>query len=302
MTDSLRHLPSLNGLRVFEVVTRHLNFRLAAEELGVTQGAVAQQIRGLEAELGLKLFERHPRTLALTEAGRSYVANIRRAFELISDATETLKPEPQHLTISVTPTFASKWLIPRLPDFTASHPEIDLRILASDRISNFQTDAVDLAVRYGHPPFGPGLNAELLFEQVVVAVGSPLLIEKLGRPEEGVNLTRYPLLHDAHNVWPQFLDQAFPHGASAPTKNIRFNQTSLAIEAAIAGQGLALTSLFFVEDDLAAGRLVRLFATELRVGSDFYIVSPRKPRHAASVAAVRAWLARGARRRSADVA
>jgi LysR family transcriptional regulator, glycine cleavage system transcriptional activator len=296
MADSIRRLPSLNGLRVFEVVTRHLNFRLAAEELGVTQGAVAQQIRGLEAELGLKLFERHPRTLALTEAGRSYVANIRRAFELISEATEMLRPEPLHLTISVTPTFAAKWLIPRLPDFTTFHPDIDLRILASDRISNFQTDAVDLAVRYGRPPFGPALNADLLFEQVVVAVGSPLLIEKLGRPEEGVSLMRYPLLHDAHNFWPQFLDQVFPQGASAPSKNIRFNQTALAIAAAIAGQGLALTSLFFVEDDLASGRLVRLFPTELRVGSDFYIVSPRKPRHPASVSAVRKWLAAAAER------
>ncbi|RWF15024.1 MAG: LysR family transcriptional regulator, partial [Mesorhizobium sp.] len=140
-------LPSLNALRAFEVATRHLNFRLAAEELRVTQGAVAQQVRGLEAELGLKLFERQPRTLALTEAGRGYVANVRRAFELIAEATEALRPEPQHITISVTPTFASKWLIPRLPDFTAAHADIDLRIVASDRMANFQTDAVDLAVR-----------------------------------------------------------------------------------------------------------------------------------------------------------
>jgi LysR family transcriptional regulator, glycine cleavage system transcriptional activator len=302
MAERIRRLPSLNGLRVFEVVTRHLNFRLAAEELGVTQGAVAQQIRGLEAELGLKLFERHPRTLALTEAGRSYVANIRRAFELISESTEMLRPERLHLTVSVTPTFAAKWLIPRLPDFTEAHPDIDLRIVASDRVSNFQSDAVDLAVRYGRPPFGPGLNAELLFEQVVVAVGSPLLIEKLGQPDEGVDLTRYPLLHDAHNLWPQFLEQAFPQGMSTTAKNIRFNQTSLAIEAAIAGQGLALTSLFFVEDDLASGRLVRLFPTELRVGSDFYVVAPRKARHPGSVAAVRTWLARAAGRSASAVA
>jgi LysR family transcriptional regulator, glycine cleavage system transcriptional activator len=108
-----------------------------------------------------------------------------------------------------------------------------------------------------------------------------------------VNLTRYPLLHDAYDFWPQFLDRAFPEGAQAPTKNVRFNQTSLAIEAAIAGQGLALTSLFFVEDDLVSGRLVRLFPTELRVG---YVVSPRKPRHPASVAAVRTWLAAAAQR------
>lgn len=296
MTEGARRLPSLNGLRVFEVVTRHLNFRLAAEELGVTQGAVAQQIRGLEAELGLKLFERHPRTLALTEAGRSYVANIRRAFELIAEATETLKPEPRHLTISVTPTFASKWLIPRLPDFTATHPDIDLRIVATDRISNFQTDSVDLAIRQGRPSFGPGLNAELLVEQVIVAVGSPLLIEKLGPPEESGNLARYALLHDAHNFWPQFLERAFPNGAPAPAKNIRFNQTSLAIDAAVAGQGLTLAALFFVEENITAGRLIRPFMSELRPGSDFYLVSPRKPRHPTSVAELRNWLAITVRR------
>ncbi|MCQ4631917.1 transcriptional regulator GcvA [Shinella sp. CPCC 100929] len=291
MSDAIRRLPSLNALRVFEVVTRHLNFRLAAEELAVTQGAVAQQVRGLEAELGLKLFDRQPRTLALTEAGRSYVANVRRAFELIAEATEALRPEPQHLTISVTPTFASKWLIPRLPEFTAAHPDIDLRILATDRISNFQTDAVDLAVRYGRPPFGPGLDVDLLFEQVVVAVGSPLLIEKLGSPAQAEAFARYALLHDAHDFWPQFLEQVFPEGAPAAPKNIRFNQTAHAIEAAIAGQGLALASRLFVEGDIRDGRLTRLFAVEMRAGADFYAVSPRKPRHATSVAAVRTWLA-----------
>lgn len=295
MAEGFRRLPPLNGLRVFEVVTRHLNFRLAAEELGVTQGAVAQQIRGLETELGLKLFERQPRTLVLTEAGRSYVANIRRAFELIAEATEALKPEPKHLTISVTPTFASRWLIPRLPDFTSAHPDIDLRIVATDRLSSFQTDAVDIAVRYGRPPFGPGLNAELLFEQVIVSVASPLLIEKLGPPDESDNLARYALLHDAHNFWAQFLERAYPNGATAAAKNIRFNQTSLAIEAAIAGQGLALASLFFVQEDIAAGRLSRPFMTELRVGSDFYLVSPRKRRHPEPIADVWNWLLSAAR-------
>ncbi|MDY0883725.1 LysR family transcriptional regulator [Dongia soli] len=115
MADLLRRFPPLNSLRVFEVVTRHLNFRLAAEELGVTQGAVAQQIRGLEAELDLKLFDRHPRSLQMTEAGRSYITNIRRALELIADATEALRSQPFHLTISVTPTFAAKWLLPGYP-------------------------------------------------------------------------------------------------------------------------------------------------------------------------------------------
>lgn len=281
MKPALSRLPPLNGLRAFEVAARHLNFRLAAEELGVTQGAVAQQVRGLEAQLGLQLFLRQNRSLALTEAGRSYVANIRKAFELIADATQVLRPEPAHLTISVTPTFATKWLIPRLPDFTAAHPDIDLRIMASDRIANFQTDAVDLAVRYGRPPFGPGLAADFLFEQVSIAVASPQVAK---------DLTALTLLHDSHDLWPQFLGLAFPQGAPPVLKNTRFNQTSLAIEAAIAGQGLALAARFFVAEDLASGRLQQVLGAELRTGADFYLVAPRKPKNAALVDALRNWL------------
>jgi LysR family glycine cleavage system transcriptional activator len=290
MAEPTRRLPSLNALRAFEVAARHLNFRLAAEEMGVTQGAVAQQVRGLEAELGLQLFERHPRTLVLTEPGRGYVTSVRRAFELVSDATAALRPEPLYLTISVTPTFAAKWLLPRLPSFTARHPDIDLRILASDRLANFQTDAVDIAVRQGRPPFGPGLQAELLFEQVVVAVANPELVKRLGPADVGNNLGKYALLHDAHNHWPLFLEQAVKGVSPKPAKNLRFNQTSLAIDAALAGQGLALAARAFVEDDLNAGRLVQVLRTALPAGAGFYLVTPRRPRHPEAVATVRGWL------------
>ncbi|NEY92221.1 transcriptional regulator GcvA [Tabrizicola oligotrophica] len=292
----LARLPSLNGLRAFEVAARHLNFRLAAEELGVTQGAVAQQVRNLEAQLGLQLFHRQSRSLFLTEAGRGYVTNIRKAFDLIAEATRVLRPEPAHLTISVAPTFAAKWLIPRLPDFTDAHPDIDLRIVASDRISNFQTDAVDLAVRLGRPPFGPGLVAEHLFDQVVIAVASPAALQRLGPASAPCDLLGLALLHDAHDLWPQALDLIFPDGAPAPAKNIRFNQTSLAIEAAMAGQGIALTPQFYVSQDLAAGKLVACFDLELRTGADFYVVAPRKVRNVPHVTAVRDWLRVQARR------
>lgn len=294
MPSSSRRLPPLNGLRVFEVVARHLNFRLAAEEIGVTQGAVAQLIRGLEAELGLKLFLRRPQGLEPTEAGQQYAAKIRRAFDLIAEATRELRAEPQRLTISVTPSLASRWLIPRLPDFTAAHPTIDLRIVATDRLSNFETDDVDLAVRLGQPPFGAGLNAELLHAQTIVAIGSPLLIEKLGDPGDPRNFARYPLLHDAHDFWPAFLGKAFPSGASASAQNVRFNQTSLAVEAAIAGQGLALASLFLVADDIVSGRLDRVLPTELLVDAGFHIVFPRKPRHPGPVEEVCRWLVEAA--------
>ncbi|MCW2291696.1 LysR family glycine cleavage system transcriptional activator [Pseudomonas sp. BIGb0408] len=290
MSEEFGQLPSLNALRVFEVVARHLNFRLAAEELGVTQGAVAQQIRGLEADLGLRLFERQPRGLALTESGRSYSLSVRRAFELIADATQGLRPAPLHLTVSVTPTFASKWLIPRLPDFSMQHPQIDLRILASERLSSFHNDGVDVAVRYGRPPFGPGLQAELLLEQAIVAVMSPGLLERFGPPSDLQGLARYSLLHDAHNLWPRFLDLLFPEAPQATARSVRFNQTSLAIEAAIAGQGIALANRFFVARDIQAGRLIDPFDATLQDERGFYLLSPRRIRQQAPFAVVRTWL------------
>lgn len=289
MTETPPRLPSLNALRAFEAASRHLNFRLAAEELGVTQGAVAQQVRGLEAELGLKLFDRLPRSLALTGEGRVYIADISRAFELIAKATATLRPEPERLTLSVTPTFASKWLVPRLPDFTALHPTLDLHILATDRMSSFQTDGVDLAVRYGRPPFGPGLTVDLLFEQHVIAVCSPALLANREPVRSLKDLEPLALLHDTHNFWPAFIETILGGGPGAAARGIRFSQTAHAIEAAIAGQGVALANSFFLEGDLEAGRLVRLFDGAFRGSTDFYVVAPRS-RRSGPTEIVRSWL------------
>jgi LysR family glycine cleavage system transcriptional activator len=252
---SIGNLPSLNGLKAFDVAARHLNFRLAAEELGVTQGAVAQHVRGLEAELGVTLFERLPKSLALTGEGRSYVADVRRAFELLANATANLKPQPVKLVVSTTPTFASRWLIPRLPDFTSRHPDLDLHILATDRISSFQVDGVDLAVRYGSPPFGAGLAAELLFEQEIIAICNPSLVAKGAEPNNAEELSTYTLLHDAHNSWPEYIDRFLGGGDPTLFRGISFSQTSHAIEAAIAGQGIAVATRAFVSTDIEAGRL-----------------------------------------------
>lgn len=296
MNGSLGKLPSLNGLKAFEVSARHLSFRLAAEELGVTQGAVAQQVRGLEAELGVKLFERMPRTLFLTGEGRGYIADIRRAFEIIAQATGDLKPQPVRLTISTTPTFASKWLIPRLPDFMARHPDLDLHILATERMSGFQADGVDLAVRYGRPPFGPGLATELLFEQEIIAVCSPVLLRDRKPPKTSEELADYVLLHDAHNSWPEFIDRHFGRAAQASYKGISFNQTSHAIEAAIAGQGIVLANRDFVARDMAEGRLTQVIEGTLSGPSDFYLVWPRY-RKSSAIETVIAWMSEEARRK-----
>jgi LysR family glycine cleavage system transcriptional activator len=290
MPEGFSSLPSLNALRMFEVVARHLNFRLAADELGVTQAAVAQQIRGLEASLEIRLFERLARGLALTDAGRSYSTSVRGALAIIDDATRRLRPMPGHLTVSVTPTFASKWLIPRLGDFADTNPDIDLRLLATDRLSHFHTDAVDLAVRYGEPPFGAGLNAEPLMQQRVIAVASPALLADKGRPTTFEALQGFVALHDAHDFWPAFSAALFPGHAQPTARNLRFNQTSLAIEAAVAGQGITLASLAFVKADLDAGRLVQVFPLQLQLDKAFYLVWPRKAQQTATLQVVRDWL------------
>lgn len=296
MTDAPGKLPSLNGLKVFEVAARHLNFRLAAEELGVTQGAVAQQVRGLEAELGMQLFERLSRSLALTTEGRRYIADIRRALDIIAQATTELKPQPVRLTISVTPTFASKWLIPRLPDFTAGNPELDLHILATERVSSFQVDGVDLAARYGRPPFGPGLAVELLFEQEIIAVCSPMLLKGGAKPQTTEELATYALLHDAHNFWPEFIGKYLGPSLQTSFKGTSFNQTSHAIEAAIAGQGIVLANRDFVARDMDEGRLIRLFDGSLRGPSDFYLVWPRY-RKSQALETVTGWMMKEAAQR-----
>ncbi|NNJ15924.1 LysR family transcriptional regulator [Pseudomonas putida CSV86] len=283
-------LPSLNALRMFEVVARHLNFRLAAEELGLTQAAVAQQIRGLEASLGVRLFERLPRGLGLTDAGRGYSVSIRSALAMIDEATRLLRPQSEQLTISVTPSFASRWLMPRLGDFAEHYPQIDLRLLATDRLSHFHTEGVDIAVRYGQPPFGGGLNTELLMEQRVVAVASPALLAQKGTPQTFEALQGFVALHDAHHYWPLFVAALFPGHPSPSARNLRFNQTSLAIEAAIGGQGIALASHAFVKEDIAAGRLAQVFTQELRLDKAFYLVWPRKARQSPLLQVVKEWL------------
>ncbi|TGT90463.1 MULTISPECIES: transcriptional regulator GcvA [unclassified Mesorhizobium] len=290
MPEAFLSLPPLNALRAFEASARHLNFRIAAEELNVTQGAVAQHVRGLEADLGTKLFERLPRGLALTDEGRAYVPNIRRAFDLISEATLLLRPEPARLTISVTPSFATKWLIPRLQDFMADNPLVDLRVLASESLSSFQADGVDIAVRQGRAPFGPGLIVDLLFPQQIIAVCSPALLTAGASEIAAAEIQHHVLLHDAHKLWPEFMEKAVGLKMTTELKRMRFNQTGLAIDAAVAGQGIALASRFLVAADLAAGRLIQPVRGEMRGTQDFYVVMPRKQRHPEPTQAVRQWL------------
>lgn len=286
----MRDIPPLNALKAFEASGRHLNFRLAAEELGVTQGAVAQQVRSLENLLEIKLFERHARGLSLTSEGRRYLPPLRRAFDMIAEATNSLAPGDRVVTISATPSFATRWLVPRLGDFAADHPDIRIRLDASDRLANFQTDGIDIAIRQGKPPFGPGLIAEALFDTEVIAVCHPDLTTGPAPIRSAADLRHHVLLEDAHGHWPVFLEAALGDHAGTQIRTMNFSQTSLAIDAAIARQGVALTNRALVQADLQDNRLCQPFPFSLTTDEGYYITAPRAPRHPVLVAIVRDWL------------
>jgi LysR family glycine cleavage system transcriptional activator len=284
MTD----LPPLNGLRAFDAAGRRLSFRSAAEELGVTQGAVAQHVRQLEAQLGVVLFERVPKGLAFTSIGRSYHNRVSGVFADLRAATAELKPEPNKVIISVTPTFAAKWLIPNLPSLTTAHPNIDLRIMATEKVSSFHSDGIDLAVRQGSPPFGASLDVTLLFKQSLVAVAAPMFADE-GDSQFGPEaLSKVAKIHDSHDLWSSYLAQLGVKNQSA--RHLRLSQTSLAVDAAIAGQGVALVSRFLVTHDLEAGRLVEVGPVWDEDRSDFYVLMLRTAKNNQSVTNVLKWL------------
>ncbi|WP_111895359.1 LysR substrate-binding domain-containing protein [Acinetobacter sp. MB5] len=266
---SRRKLPSLNSLRAFETAGRRLSFRAAADELGVTQGAIAQQVRALEEQLGIPLFQRLARGLALTPSGMAYLINVTRAFDLLTEATESLLVQPNIVTISVTPTVASKLLIPRLGELHAMFPDIKLNTLATEALSDLNRDAVDIAVRLTNTSFPKALEAQLLFHQELIVVAHPHLVKDFHLPLTTQQLLSLPLLQDAHNNWPKFLN------SNSQLFGPVFNQTTLALDAALAGQGVALVCKAFVEDDLNNGRLVQIMTETVFLESSYYLVRKR---------------------------
>ncbi len=283
MSNHYRSLPPLNALRAFEAAGRKLSFRAAADELFVTQGAVAQQVRILEEYIGFSLFQRLPRGVALTSKGSLYFAEITKAFDTINQATVQLLKEPETVTISVTPAFATKILLPQLSVLTTAVPNIDLRTVATESIADFDRDQVDIAVRLTHPPFPTSFETQLLFKQKLVPVASPYLIGDRTLPMSLKHLRDMPLLHDSHNHWPRFF------GIKGKLPGAVFNQTALALDAALAGQGVAIACQAFVQADLYAGRLIQVSESDLIVEPDYYLVRKRVTASRKNVDAVWDW-------------
>lgn len=280
-----RTLPPLNALRAFEAAGRRLSFRAAADELGVTQGAVAQQVRLLEEKLGFQLFLRQRRGVLLTEPGRAYFAEVHRAFEQLIEATDAALSRKRIVTVSVTPTFASKCLIPNLPGFATEHPDIELRVMATDAMSDFERDGVDLAVRLTRPPFALGLAAEFLLSDMIV-VASPGLIKGFSLPLAAEDIARFTLLNDGQANWAPLL------GGRAAHSELHINQAALAIEAAASGQGIAMANQAFLADALSKGRLVQVVDDAVETDLGYYLVAPKKTRDDRAAVTVSRWIRR----------
>ena len=283
MRNIRKNLPPLNALRAFSAAGRCLNFRAAAEELNVSQGAVAQQIRLLEQHLGLTLFTRLPRGVALTSQGARYHAEVNRAFDILRDATDQLNECDDSVTISVTPTFATKLLIQSLPALNAVLPDVKIRTIATVAVTDFDRDQVDIAVREACPPFPAAHEAQLLFRQDFILVGSPHLLRNHPLPLTPDSVRALSLLHDAYGHWQKYFRTA------ERLPGLVFNQISLAIDAAMAGQGLAIVNRAFVQGDLKAGRLLDAGSAGDRSVGNYYLVRKRSQRPRPMQDAVWSW-------------
>ncbi len=293
-------LPPLNALRAFESAARHLSISDAARELFVTPAAVSHQVKALEDFVGTPLFVRQHRKLVLTDAGAALLPGLRAGFEQISDAVARLRARrsDRPLTVSSNMSFCSQWLIPHLDDFRTRHPDVDIRIDASNALVDFVTDGVDLAVRFGRGVY-PGLISHKLWHAQVFPVCSPGLPSATRPLDTPDDLRHHTLLHadwfsddEAWMDWFDWRSWLLSAGITDidPQTGLQFNQTSLTIQAAIEGQGVALVNNLLVADDLAAGRLIKPFELSLEIAFTYYLVYPQVAKDDPKIALFRDWI------------
>jgi LysR family glycine cleavage system transcriptional activator len=291
-----RRLPPLNALRAFEAAARHMNFSRAADELSVTPGAVSQQIQNLEDYVGAALFKRTPKGLLLTDAAQTALPALREAFDRLGEAASMLTAavDGRRVTISAAPSFAAKWLVPRLGRFEAAHPEVDVWLSAGMELVDFATGEVDVAIRYGAGRY-PGLEVVRLMAETVLPVAAPgLLAERpLATPDD---LARHTLLHDGSPDaddscpdWSMWLTARGIKGVDG-TRGPRFNQSSLVIEAAMNGRGVALAKRALAQADIDAGRLVAPLQINTAVDFAYYVVHPKAKGRLPQVKAFVKWM------------
>jgi LysR family glycine cleavage system transcriptional activator len=285
----LRRLPNLAALRAFEAAARHQNFSRAADEIHVTHGAISHQVRALEDELGVELFTRHGKRLTVTADGERFAATLRRALSEIAVAAEALRAGAQQkrLTITALPSFAARWLAPRLGRFIEQYPDTEVVLQSSSLLVDFARESVDVGVRFGFGHY-PGLATELIMDDYYYPVVSPRF--NGGRlPRTLDELTKATLLRcDAEPWTPWFAAAGIDR--PEPSGGLLFQDSSMLVRAAIEGQGIALGRHAIVVHDLQAGDLVRLFDVAIQCPSSYYLVCLPSAVQKPQVQAFRSWL------------
>lgn len=288
MTD-FRRLPNLSALRAFESAARHESFTRAAQELHLTHGAISHQVRRLEADLGLQLFNRHGKSLQITQAGQRFAHTIRQALQEIASTAHALQQEARprnRLTISAIPSMAARWLAPRLGSFIEQHPEVEVVLHSSGRLQDLAADGVDAGIRFGQGHY-PDLQTDWLMDEVYYPVASPGF--------NGGCLPTHPsqlqglLLLCSLEPWQPWLEAAGLELVE-PRGGVLYEDMSMLIRAAMNGEGIALVRHAVVHEDVRSGALVRLFQTVARSPGSYYLACPPSALERPQVQAFRIWL------------
>ncbi len=294
----IEQFPGLRSLRAFNAAARHLSFTKAADEMGVTPAAISHQIKELEDQIGVALFTRTSRSMALTREGEILSTAAAESLDTLSRAVKRIKrlENRKVLKVSASPSIAAKWLVPRLDRFLDQAPGAEVRVDVSTTALDFERDDVDIAIRFGQGRY-PGLKSDLLFTDKIFPVCSPRIITKEKPLAQPKDLLRHTLIHLEYEaqgvVWPNWKMWMLAAGITDfdDKRGMHFGQTSLTVQAAIDGHGVALGDSNLVADDLASGRLVKPFELSLRAPSQFayHIVSPLDTMQNPLVEAFRQW-------------
>ncbi len=289
-----RRIPPLNPLRVFEIVARTENLTQAAQNLHVTQSAVSRQIAVLESYLGVQLFRRERHGVALTRAGKRYASDILPAFEQIADATDALTRSSHQgaLRVRTYTTFAAKWLIPRLAEFRALHPSIEVKISNDVPDVDFDRDPVDVAIQFGDGLW-KNVQLDLLFRDEIEPVCSPQFMTQFApNPKYPQSLLRQRLLVSRYRRpdWDEWLQACQLSEAANEAEHMSFGSTLLCWQAAMDGLGMAIGQTQLLTSELATGRLLRPFAQPVLRPQAYYLVRPQAQRETRKVSVFRDWL------------
>jgi LysR family glycine cleavage system transcriptional activator len=288
-------LPPTAALRAFESAARHLSYTRAAKELSVTQSAVSHQIRHIEELWDLKLFLRRGRTLVLTDAGQSLAPIVRDFINRLSAKLTELSPSGDRaasLRVSLLQSFAFKWLVPRLGQFSLKHPNINVWISTTEELIDFSMHQVDAGIRLGCGGWS-GLSEELILREYVFPVCSPRFLSRIMPPETPEDLLKYPLIYrHSHDICPRWRDWFKDAGIQVKSlpKGSKFPDTSMAVQAAIDDFGIALARSAHVQDDLASGRLVKLFDVLSPSNVAYYFVCPKAREQEPNIRAFHDWV------------